>query len=707
MLPGKLSFASPSDPACYATVPGCGRSYAFRVAAVDANGHESAFSDPSPVVQTYNDPPVVSISAGSGNVTGTSVGLTASVSDDGLNDGLTETLTYAWSVTPPSGGDAWFDDDTSTTPNLYFTAAGSYSVALTVRRRLWQDGRRNRVGHRQPHADEHRGRAGRRRGASGGAQSFTADGIDQFGDDYATLTSGVTWSVGSGGGSITSGGGYSAPALGVLQSDATFTVTATSTANSSITATANVAVKMGSHRLLDFEQLPTGDIAANQYPDATFSCQSGLGYEDDVVAGDWGLSGHFLCTDPPRDGAWYDHDLYVSFPHPVNNLSFLEECENSAFTTPIYTVNVFENYNTNWASPDATVPVYGHTTGEGPGSQTVNLSAYANVTAIGMVNIVDEWGLWWDDFAFDVGPAILGATVSGTGTGAPSVTAIDKPASDALTDAAIRDLYLGTDANGAAAVNFSAGFDPATFGGVNTDTLVHVTIVPADADGVPNGSAIRNGTYHALQTTGGLADIPLGGVSGARDYLATVWLDLNQNGAIDSGEDARKIGIHLADASIGIDANGDGVIDSTDDALEAQGPAPINFEGLGPRTMVVLEGGFDMDADGYKIVLRNVPGLEFWDASTDGNRLWPDADGYIWNDSLASGEETRTLWCSGDPRSPSIGAGPVPIEGAVQNPSGKEVVGKNAARGRRSAKGGLCLRGARRIPGHLAVGQRF
>ena len=234
-----------------------------------------------------------------------------------------------------------------------------------------------------------------------------------------------------------------------------------------------------------------------------------------------------------------------------------------------------------------------------------------------------------------MGRRLSGATVSGTGTGAPSVTAIDKPASDALTDAAIRDLYLGTDANGAAAVNLSAGFDPATFGGVNTDTLVHVTIVPTDADGVPNGSAIRNGTYHTLQTAGQLADIPLGGTSGARDYLATIWLDLNQNNAIDSGEDSRKIRIHLADARIRTDHNHDGVINSTDDALDLLGPTPIYDEGYGPRTEIEFSGGFSVEAADCGFVLRNIPGLELWDAATGGNRLFPDSDGFLINAAAA------------------------------------------------------------------------
>ena len=88
-----------------ATVPGCGRSYAFQVAAVGANGGVSPFSDATDFVTTDNEAPTISNISAGGPVTGTSATLTATVSDDG---GLTETLTYSWSVTPPSGGDAWF-----------------------------------------------------------------------------------------------------------------------------------------------------------------------------------------------------------------------------------------------------------------------------------------------------------------------------------------------------------------------------------------------------------------------------------------------------------------------------------------------------------------------------------------------------------------------------------------------------------------------
>ena len=76
---------------------------------------------------------------------------------------------------------------------------------------------------------------------------------------------------------------------------------------------------------------------------------------------------------------------------------------------------------------------------------------------------------------------------------------------------------------------------------------------------------------------------------------------------------------------------------------------------------------------------RNIPGVEFWDSATGGNRLWPDANGYIVNDSLACGEDTHTLWCSGDlatapPPDPETGdPEPVDMPLMVESPTGKNI----------------------------------
>ena len=497
MLPGKLSFASPSDPACYATVPGCGRSYAFRVAAVDANGHESAFSDPSPVVQTYNDPPVVSISAGSGNVTGTSVGLTASVSDDGLNDGLTETLTYAWSVTPPSGGDAWFDDDTSTTPNLYFTAAGSYSVSLTV-----DDGYGGEsstpvplsvtVNHTLSSISASPSDVVMMEGS--GDQSFWADAIDQFGDDYTTLSSGVSWSLGGGRGSISPYGVYAPPAYGTMTADASFTVTAT---YADKTASVSAAVMRASGRYIDFENLSDSTVVTTQYTSTdgvTFGCDSGNCV---ALASLWDESGIYLTT-PADGGNAYSTGFTANFTQPVENLGFLEQFENCQPGSPspyqqgkTFQINVFENFS--GTATALNYQYYGLTTYSTKtwGSQWIDLSQYHHVTSIHVHDITDPWGLWWDNFTFQTAPRLVSLNVTQTGT---------SNAAAAITDSAIKDLYLAADASGAAHVDLSAALDASMFGGADANSLLHLSITP-DSD-----PAISD-TYDNL--SGALNDITL------------------------------------------------------------------------------------------------------------------------------------------------------------------------------------------------------
>ena len=120
--------------------------------------------------------------------------------------------------------------------------------------------------------------------------------------------------------------------------------------------------------------------------------------------------------------------------------------------------------------------------------------------------------------------------------------------------------------SGAASVDLTAGYDPTMYGGADTDLLIHVTVAPTDASGNPVGgtaSLIRNGTYHDLQSLGQLTDISLQSTTSVRDFLITTWLDLDQDSSIDSGEDSRKIRVHLADATIRTDHNHDGVIDWT------------------------------------------------------------------------------------------------------------------------------------------------
>ena len=113
-------------------------------------------------------------------MTGTSTPLSAAVT----YDGDTNDLTYLWSVAP-SGGDAWFDDDTAASPTLYFTKAGSYDVTLEVNDGYPVTGVQSLANPDLIVVVDHTLTSiavtpGNVAVLQGDTQSFTADGIDQF-----------------------------------------------------------------------------------------------------------------------------------------------------------------------------------------------------------------------------------------------------------------------------------------------------------------------------------------------------------------------------------------------------------------------------------------------------------------------------------------------------------------------------------------------
>jgi hypothetical protein len=143
--------------------------------------------------------------------------------------------------------------------------------------------------------------------------------------------------------------------------------------------------------------------------------------------------------------------------------------------------------------------------------------------------------------------------------------------------------------------------------------------------------------------------VPLQATDTARDFTVTEWLDMNKDGQLESGEESREVDVHVANVNIRMDHNDDGAVNSTDDALSGQEPAPVYDEG-DQRVEVDLSGGFDAPASGWRFVLPDVPGLEFWTAPTGGTRLTPDSQGNVVDASLSvSGEYDQTLWCSVDP----------------------------------------------------------
>ncbi|MDR3634849.1 MAG: fibronectin type III domain-containing protein [Isosphaeraceae bacterium] len=205
----------------------------------------------------------------------------------------------------------------------------------------------------------------------------------------------------------------------------------------------------------------------------------------------------------------------------------------------------------------------------------------------------------------------------------------------AITDQAIKDLYVSEDRSTMSAdVDVSALFDP------NTNKFgkeIHFTITRADGLIVDN-SDFGNGAAEE--------DVALPVIATARDFVITVWWDVDGDGLLDNGEDKREVDVHII--GFNSDNNGDGVVNATDDGLNATQPTALNLEGNGPQSRTEFDisiGAPGGDVGGYKLVLPNVAGLEFWTAATGGSQLMPDADGNIIDADLTSGY-TRTIWVS-------------------------------------------------------------
>ena len=226
-------------------------------------------------------------------MTGTSATLSAVVSDDGDQNGQSD-VSYAWSVTPPTGGgDAWFDDDTAASPSLHFTKAGTYGVTLDV-----DDG------HGQ--TDQYTGSVTVVQTLTsidlspdaaavlvGGSATFAATGIDQFGDEMATQPA-LTWSASAGeisGGAFTACGSNIAGAIG-----GTCSVTASaSNGSTTVTGTATVAVQPWTvDQALDYLTFDDGG-----YAQSTTSTQSIVRFGDEGVTFSSDLA-TFLTVGPLR-----------------------------------------------------------------------------------------------------------------------------------------------------------------------------------------------------------------------------------------------------------------------------------------------------------------------------------------------------------------------------------------------------------------------
>ncbi|KAA0214536.1 MAG: PEP-CTERM sorting domain-containing protein [Leptolyngbya sp. PLA3] len=152
--------------------------------------------------------------------------------------------------------------------------------------------------------------------------------------------------------------------------------------------------------VINFDELASGTIVTNQYAEATFSSSTGFSNTAIAFSG-WG---NILCTPGCIE------DTYVDFTNPVNNLMFWAIEANFAGHTADF--NVYENGV--FAGTVALVSA-----GGGGNHQLVDLSSFSNVTRLEIVNILDdviqENGIGWDAFSFDVVPAPGTLMLAGVG----------------------------------------------------------------------------------------------------------------------------------------------------------------------------------------------------------------------------------------------------------------------------------------------------
>ena len=147
--------------------------------------------------------------------------------------------------------------------------------------------------------------------------------------------------------------------------------------------------------LIDFDDLPDGTVVTNQYPNATFSSDSGF------VNFAYGFAGgpsapNILCSGPDGGSVNCTAPTYIDFTPAVNGLTFQAVQVND--TGPQCQIVIFEN-GVQTAVVDVVGPIvpYG----------TIDLSAYTNITRIELVDIVDGAGIGWDDFMLTPVPVEL------------------------------------------------------------------------------------------------------------------------------------------------------------------------------------------------------------------------------------------------------------------------------------------------------------
>jgi len=151
--------------------------------------------------------------------------------------------------------------------------------------------------------------------------------------------------------------------------------------------------------LIDFEQFNNGDLIGT-VGNATFTSNNNV--QVYAFGGAYAQSGVNTIA-PDAGGGLFNGDLFVDFALAVNNLSFWSGGDNDNGLQA--TIRVFVNGVFNSA-----VCLLGD--GNAATTDFHNLSAFANVSRIEIVNVTDRAGLVYDDFSFDIAavpePATLG-----------------------------------------------------------------------------------------------------------------------------------------------------------------------------------------------------------------------------------------------------------------------------------------------------------
>ena len=143
--------------------------------------------------------------------------------------------------------------------------------------------------------------------------------------------------------------------------------------------------------VIDFDALPDGTVVTDQFPQATFSTTTGSENTAIGTSADADTPPNILCTGPVGEQPTCIEDTYIDFTVPVNALTFWAIAANRH--GPTATFNIYED-----GVFSGSVPLDG-----GGGNVFVDLSEFANVTRLEIVDILDDPdrnGIGWDTFTF-------------------------------------------------------------------------------------------------------------------------------------------------------------------------------------------------------------------------------------------------------------------------------------------------------------------